>query len=63
MRHRTTAPTRFDAIAWAANTLLAAIKPRWRPAEEDIVLVAITVIVLALGSIILLGAGAILTMS
>ncbi|MCV7380496.1 hypothetical protein BST11_06360 [Mycobacterium alsense] len=62
MSHSTTAPTRIDAIAWAAKTLLAAIKPRWRPAEEDVVLVAITVILVALGSMILLGAGAILTM-
>lgn len=59
---RTTAVARTDEIAWEAVSALVEIKPRWRPTEDEIVRAAITVILVALGVIIALAAGAILTM-
>ena len=60
--HRTAAVARTDAIDWEAESALVEIKPRWRPTEDEIVRAAITVILVALGVIIALAAGAILTM-
>jgi hypothetical protein len=60
--HTTTAVARTDAIAWEAESTLVEIKPHWRPTEDEIVRAAITVILVALGVIIALAAGAILTM-
>jgi hypothetical protein len=60
--HRATGTARTEAIAWGAETVLVEIKPRWRPSEDEIVLAAITVILLSLMAIIAVGAAAILTM-
>jgi hypothetical protein len=61
--HRTTrAAVRTEAIAWGAETVPVEIKLRWRPSENEIVLAAITVIMVALVAIIALAAAAILTM-
>lgn len=50
--------TRTTALAWRVETVV----PRWRPSEDEIVRAAITVILVALGTIIALSAMAILTM-
>jgi len=62
MSHRTTAAARTGAIGWGAETVPVEIKPRWRPSEDEIVLAAITVILVALGAIIAVAAAAVLTM-
>ncbi|OBF56279.1 hypothetical protein A5787_02205 [Mycobacterium sp. 852002-50816_SCH5313054-b] len=49
---------RNQATTWPAETVM----PRWRPSEDEIVRAAITVILVALGTIIALAAMAILTM-
>lgn len=54
----TAVATRTKAIAWRVETVM----PRWRPSEDEIVRAAITVILVALGTIIALAAMAILTM-
>jgi hypothetical protein len=59
---RTTTAARIEAIAWGVKTVLVEIKPRRRPSEDEIVLAAITVILVALGTIIALAAAAVLTM-
>lgn len=51
-----------EAIALGAETVLVETKPRWRPSEDEIVLAAITVTLVALVTIIALAAAAILTM-
>ncbi|OBG38760.1 hypothetical protein [Mycobacterium sp. E3198] len=50
--------TKTRALAWRVETVM----PRWRPSEDEIVRAAITVILVALGTIIALAAMAILTM-
>jgi hypothetical protein len=60
--HRTTTAARIEAIAWRVKAFLVEIKPRRRPSEDEIVLAAITVILVALGAIIALAAAAVLTM-
>ncbi len=50
--------TRTKALAWRVETVV----PRWRPSEDEIVRAAITVILVALGTIMALAAMAILTM-
>jgi hypothetical protein len=57
--HRTTAVARTQAIAWV---VAAEIKLRWPPSEDEIVRAAITVILVALVSIIAVAAAALLTM-
>ncbi len=47
-----------EATTWRVETVM----PRWRPTEDEIVRAAITVILVALGTIIALAAMAILTM-
>ncbi|MCV7090926.1 MULTISPECIES: hypothetical protein [Mycobacterium] len=54
----TAVATRGRALAWRVETAM----PRWRPSEDEIVRAAITVILVALGTIIALAAMAILTM-
>ncbi len=49
---------RTRALAWRVETVV----PRWRPSEDEIVRAAITVILVALGTIMALAAMAILTM-
>lgn len=56
------AVARVNAIAWQGETVFAGLKPRWRPTEEEIVRVAITVILGALVAVIGVAAVAILTM-
>lgn len=58
----TLAVARLNATAWRGDTVLAELKPRWRPTEEDIVRASITVIFVALVAVIGIAAGAILTM-
>jgi len=53
---------RTETIPWGAETVLVEIKPRSRPSEDEIVLAAITVILLSLMAIIAVAAAAILTM-
>ena len=60
--HRTTVAARIEAVACGAETAPVAIKPRWRPSEDEIVFAAITVILLSLMAIIAVAAAAILTM-
>lgn len=50
--------TKTKALARRVETVM----PRWRPSEDEIVRAAITVILVALGTIIALAAMAILTM-
>lgn len=50
------------AFGCGTEIVLAERKPPWRPNEDEIVRAAITVILVALGVIIALAAGAILTM-
>jgi hypothetical protein len=57
----TTALARLDALARGAATALVDMKTRWRPSEDEIVRAAITVILVALGTIIALAAGAAVT--
>ncbi len=56
--HETAVATRTKALAWRVETVM----PRWRPSEDEIVRAAITVILVALGTIMALAAMAILTM-
>ncbi|MCV7441570.1 hypothetical protein AWB91_17630 [Mycobacterium paraense] len=56
--HGTAVATRTTTLAWRVETVV----PRWRPSEDEIVRAAITVILVALGTIIALAAMAILTM-
>ncbi|OBH88632.1 hypothetical protein [Mycobacterium sp. E2733] len=56
------AVARVNAVAWQGDTILAELKPRWRPTEEEIVRAAITVILAALVAVIGVAAIAILTM-
>ncbi len=58
LSHETAVAIRTEALAWRVE----AIMPRWRPSEDEIVRAAITVILLALGTIMALAAMAILTM-
>ncbi len=58
LSHGTAVATRTKALAWRVGTVM----PRWRPSEDEIVRAAITVILVALGTIIALAAMAILTM-
>lgn len=58
LSHGTALATRTKALAWRVETVM----PRWRPSEDEIVRAAITVILVALGTIIALAAMAILTM-
>ncbi|OBB90353.1 hypothetical protein [Mycobacterium sp. 852002-30065_SCH5024008] len=51
-----------NAIAWRTDAILAELKPRWRPTEEEIVRAAIMVILVALVAVIGVAAVAILTM-
>jgi hypothetical protein len=60
--HWTTRTERIEAVAWAVKTFLVEIKPRRRPSEDEIVLAAITVILVALVTIMALAAAAVLTM-
>jgi hypothetical protein len=60
--HRTTTAARIEAIAWGVKTVLVEIKAQRRPTEDEIVLAAITVTLVALVAIIALAAAAILTM-
>jgi hypothetical protein len=52
----------IEAVACAAEAAPVAIKPRWRPSEDEIVSVAIAVVLLSLMAIIAVAAAAILTM-
>jgi hypothetical protein len=60
--YRTTVVARIEAVPCGAETAPVAIKPRWRPSEDEIVFAAITVILLSLMAIIAVAAAAILTM-
>jgi hypothetical protein len=60
--HRTPTAARIGAIAWGVKTVLVEIKPRRRPSEDEIVLAAITVILVSLVAIIALAAAAVITM-
>jgi len=51
-----------EPIVWGAEPVSVEIEPCWRPSEDEIVLAAMTVILVALVAIIALGAAAILTM-
>ncbi len=62
INRRTSVAARTEAIASGAETVLVEIKPRWRPSEDEIVLAAITVILVALLAIIVLAAAAVFTM-
>jgi hypothetical protein len=53
---------RIQVIAWEAETVPVEIAPHWRPSEDEIMRAAITVILVALMTIIALAAAAILTM-
>ncbi|OBA60534.1 hypothetical protein A5647_14025 [Mycobacterium sp. 1100029.7] len=55
------AAARLNALAWEGNTALVELTPRWRFTEEEIVRAAITVILVALVSVITVAAGAIMT--
>ncbi|MGD1171418.1 hypothetical protein ACKUVQ_21610 [Mycobacterium seoulense] len=56
------AVARLNGMPWGGDTVLAELKPRWRPTEEEIVHAAITVILVALVAVIGVAAVAILTM-
>ncbi len=58
VRPGTALAVRPKALAWRVETVV----PRWRPSEDEIVRAAITVILVALGTIMALAAMAILTM-
>ncbi|OBH78678.1 hypothetical protein A5681_06415 [Mycobacterium scrofulaceum] len=58
----TSAIARVNAMPWRGDIVLAELKPRWRPTEEEIVRAAITVILVALVAMIGVAAVAILTM-
>jgi hypothetical protein len=59
---RTTVAARTHAIAWEAETVPFEMAPHWRPSEDEIMRAAITVILVALLTIMALAAAAILTM-
>ncbi|WP_231977543.1 hypothetical protein [Mycobacterium sp. E2989] len=56
------AVARVNATAWQGEIVLAELRPRWRPTEEEVVRAAITVIFVALMAVIGVAAVAILTM-
>ena len=58
----TSVTARTHAIAWEAEAVPVEIAPHWRPSEDEIMRAAITVILVALLTIITLAAAAILTM-
>jgi hypothetical protein len=58
----TLAVARVNANAFGGETVLAELQPRWRVTEEEVVRAAITVILVALATVIGVAAGAILTM-
>jgi hypothetical protein len=58
LSHGTAVVPRTKALARRVETFI----PRWRPSEDEIVRAAITVILVALGTIMALAATAILTM-
>ena len=60
--HRITVAARTQAIACGAETVLVEINPRRQPSEDEIVLAAITVILVSLVAIIAVAAAAILIM-
>jgi hypothetical protein len=60
--HRTSLAARTREIAWGAQAVLSELKPRLRRSEDEIVLAAITVILVALLTIMVLAAAAVLTM-
>jgi|SRR6516165_4584289 len=60
--HSAIAAARTEPIVWRAETVLVETKSRWRPNEDEIVRAAITVILVALVTIIALAAAAVLTM-
>ncbi|OBG28395.1 hypothetical protein A5764_25680 [Mycobacterium sp. 852002-51057_SCH5723018] len=59
---RMTAVARTEAIASGAETVVVERKPRWQASEDEILRAAITVILVALGTLMALAAAAILTM-
>ena len=62
INQRTTVAVRAEAVAWGAETVPFAIRPRWRPSEDEIVFAATAVILLSLMAVIAVAAAAILTM-
>jgi hypothetical protein len=56
------AVARVNGIAFSGETVLPEVMPRWRVTEEEVVRAAITVILVALATVIGVAAGAILTM-
>jgi hypothetical protein len=56
------AVARVNGIAFSGETVLREVKPRWQVTEEEVVRAAITVILVALATVIGVAAGAILTM-